>query len=109
MTSNEPYRPAPAGDPDARPVASAPRDERPSRATTVALVVIGLTAVAFAVAIATGVLRFNVEGAVEAPRVEATGGSVPEVSVETGRVAVDSEPRIVEVPTLDVEPAPGAG
>lgn len=109
MTSNQPFRPAPAGDLYARPVASAPRDEGPSRATTVALVVIGLTAVAFAVAIATGFIRFNVEGAVEAPRLEATGGSVPEVSVETGRVAVDFEPRIAEVPTLDVAPAPGAG
>jgi hypothetical protein len=107
MNSNEAYRPA-AGEAYARPTAPAPRDEGPSRGATIALAVIALTAVAFAIAIATGFIRFNVEGALEAPRVEVTGGAVPEVSVETGRVAVDSEKRVIEVPTVEVERAPGA-
>lgn len=93
MTSSNPHR-DPAAD-----------DGGPARATTVALAIIALTAVAFAVLIATGFLRFTVEGAIEAPRIDVTGGALPEIGVETGRVALETEERIVEVPKLDVEPA----
>lgn len=99
-----------AVDPYARPAPPPPADHRPpppetgrAPAATAALVVIGLAVVAFAALILTGFIRFNVEGEAQAPRVEVTGGSAPEVSVEVGRVGVTTEERTVEVPRVEVE------
>ncbi|MFN3592590.1 MAG: hypothetical protein ACK4TG_10435, partial [Thermaurantiacus sp.] len=84
-----------ATDPLARPAPPPPAHEPPrqqpvqretgrSSAATVALVVIGFAVAAFALLIATGFIRFNVDGEAQAPRIEVSGGSAPEVQVEVG-------------------------
>ncbi|MDY8109652.1 hypothetical protein U0C82_10935 [Fulvimarina sp. 2208YS6-2-32] len=43
------------------------------------------------------------------PEVNVEGGELPEADVQTGDVNVGSEERTVEVPTIDIEPAPEDG
>jgi hypothetical protein len=86
-----------------RPVDQPVGEPATSSAGAIAVAIIGLTIAAFIILILTGFIRFNVEGTMQAPQVEVTGGSAPSVEVEIGRVGVTTEERTVEVPRLEVE------
>jgi hypothetical protein len=113
MNTTDLGRPAPPADPYAQPAPPPPAAPEPLRRESggspvaiVALVVIGFAVAAFALLIATGFIRFNVEGEAQAPRVEVSGGSAPEVQMEMGRIGVTTEERTVEVPRVEVERPP---
>ena len=48
----------------------------------------------------------DVTGETRLPTVSVEGGQMPDVDVQTGSVDVGSEERVIEVPTIEVTPAP---
>ena len=40
------------------------------------------------------------------PEVSVEGGQLPDVDVQTGSIDVETEERVIEVPTIEVTPAP---
>ena len=64
----------------------------------IVIVVLGLV-----VASALGLINLNTSGKLEAPKIEASGGSVPDVDVNTGKINVGTESKSVEVPTVKTE------
>lgn len=64
----------------------------------IVIIVLGLV-----VASATGLINLTSSGKLEAPKIETTGGSVPSVEVNTGKINIGTENKSVEVPTVKTE------
>ncbi len=56
-----------------------------------------------ALAWALGLFNVDTSGRLEAPKVEVSGGEVPEVQVETAKVDVGTKETTIEVPTVEVQ------
>ncbi len=67
------------------------------------LALIVIIVLALVVASATGLINLTSNGKLEAPKIEAKGGSVPDVSVNTGKINVGTENKSVDVPTVKTE------
>lgn len=68
-----------------------------------ALSIVAVIVVALVVASATGLINLTSHGKLEAPKIEAKGGSVPDVDVNTGKVNVGTKATSVDVPTVKTE------
>ena len=64
----------------------------------IVIVVLGLV-----VASALGLINLTSSGKLEAPKIEAKGGSVPNVDVNMGKINVGTEAKSVDVPTIKTE------
>jgi hypothetical protein len=64
----------------------------------IVIVVVGLV-----IASALGLINFTSSGKLEAPKVQTVGGSVPDVSVNTGKINIGTENKSVAVPTVKTE------
>jgi len=64
----------------------------------IVIIILGLV-----VASATGLINLTSSGKLEAPKIEAKGGSVPNVDVNTGKINVGTENKSAEVPTVKTE------
>ncbi len=67
------------------------------------LALIVIVVLALVVASATGLINLTSSGKLEAPKIQATGGSVPNVDVNTGKITVGSKNESVTVPTVKTE------
>lgn len=77
----------------------------PSKAGMTVFLVVGAVVVLLAVAWAAGLFSVETEGTLAAPNVEVSGGSVPDVDVNTADITVGTREEVIEVPTVDVTPA----
>jgi hypothetical protein len=77
--------------------------DRGGRSILIIVVVIVVLAI---IAWALGLFSLNTQGDLKTPEVSVTGGEVPSVDVDTANVEVGTEETTVELPTVDVEPAP---
>jgi hypothetical protein len=76
-----------------------------------AILILIVAVVALIIAIQTGFLDITQTRGAEAPQISAdgngvtaTGGQTPAFEVETGKVAVGTQERTVQVPTVQVQP-----
>ena len=79
--------------------------DRDSNAGKTILWVVIAAIVIFIILLLLGIIDFDSEGEFEAPEVdvEATGGELPDLDVDTADIDVGTEPATVEVPDVDVD------
>lgn len=68
-------------------------------------VVVAAVVALAAIAWAAGLFTVEADGKLAAPEVDVSGGSVPEVDVNTADIDVGTRSEVIEVPTVDVTPA----
>ncbi len=78
--------------------------ERRSNNSRIVLIILAMLAIV-ALAWAAGFFNVETEGALTAPEVSVSGGSVPEVSVNTADIDVGTRQEEVTVPTVEITPA----